>query len=227
MFDFKGHRVEKDIILTCVRWYLAYLLSYRNLEEMIAKRGVRVDHSNIYRWVQKFTPKLEVAFRRPGSKRPVGKSWRMDETYIKIKGQWKYLYRAVDKNGQTIDFLLTPIATRRSHYSFFKKAVRQHGLPEKITIDRSGANIAALEALKEENARKIEIRQTKYLNNRVKQDHRAVKRIVRPMLGFKSFGSARIRLQGIELMHMIKKGQMIPVDGRDLSAAERFYSLAA
>ena len=226
MIDFKGHRVEKDIILTCVRWYLAYPLSYRNLEEMMAERGASVDHSNIYRWVQKFTPQLEAAFRK-GKKRPVGNSWRMDETYIKIKGQWKYLYRAVDKEGQTIDFLLTAHRDKKAAKRFLRKAVGQHGLPAKITIDKSGANTAAIEALKEETGQEIEIRQIKYLNNLVEQDHRAIKRIARPMLGFKSFRSARTTLQGIELMHMIKKGQMITVEGQVLSAAEQFYSLAA
>jgi len=226
VIDFKGYRFEKDIILTCVRWYLAYPLSYRNLEEMMAERGVPVDHSNIYRWVQKFSPQLEAVFRR-GRKRPVGQSWRMDETYIKIKGQWKYLYRAVDKEGQTIDFLLTARRDKKAALRFFKKAVRQHGLPEKVTIDKSGANTAALEALIEETGAEIEIRQVKYLNNVVEQDHRAIKRIVRPMLGFKSFVSARCTLAGIELMHMIKKGQMIIVDGQGLSAAQQFYSLAA
>lgn len=226
MIDFKGHRFEQDLILTCVRWYLAYPLSYRNLEEMMAERGVEVDHSNIYRWVQKFTPPLEATFRN-GKKRPVGSSWRMDETYIKVKGEWKYLYRAVDKAGQTIDFLLTAHRDKKAALRFFKKATRQHGLPEKVTIDKSGANTAAIEALKEETGHAIEIRQNKYLNNLVEQDHRAVKRIVRPMLGFQSFRSARVTLQGIELMHMIKKGQMITVDGRGLSAAEQFYSLAA
>ena len=226
MIDFKGHRFEREIILLCVRWYLAYSLSYRNLKEMMAERGVTVDPSNIYRWVQKFTPKLEAAFRK-GRKPPVGKSWRMDETYIKIKGKWRYLYRAVDKAGRTIDFLLTAQRDKKAALRFFKKAVRQDGLPEKVTIDKSGANTAALETLIEETGAAIEIRQTKYLNNLVEQDHRAVKRIVRPMLGFKSFGSARITLQGIELMHMIKKRQMITVDGQGLSAAERFYSLAA
>jgi len=226
MIDFKGHRVEKDVILTCVRWYLAYPLSYRNLEEMMAERGVPIDHSNIYRWVQKFTPQLEAAFRK-GKKRPIGKSWRMDETYIKIKGQWRYLYRAVDKEGQTIDFLLTAHRDKKAALRFFKKAVRQHGLPDKVTIDQSGANTAALEALKEETGATIEIRQNKYLNNIVEQDHRAVKRIVRPMLGFKSFQSARLTLAGIELMHMLKKGQMILANGQALSAAGQFYSLAA
>ncbi len=226
MIDFKGHRVEKDIILTCVRWYLAYPLSYRNLEEMMAERGAPVDHSNIYRWVQKFTPKLEAAFRK-GRKRPVGNSWRMDETYIKIKGQWRYLYRAVDKEGQTIDFLLAAHRDKKAAKRFLRKAVGQHGLPEKITIDKSGANTAAIEALVEETSHEIEIRQIKYLNNLIEQDHRSIKRIVRPMLGFQSFRSARITVQGVELMHMIKKGQMITVDGQGLSAAELFYSLAA
>ncbi len=193
---------------------------------MMAERGVAVGHSNIYRWVQKFTPKLEAAFRK-GKKRPVGKSWRMNETYIKINGQWRYLYRAVDTGGQTIDFLLTVHRDKAAALRFFKKAVRQHGLPEKVTIDKSGANTAALEALIEETGAEIEIRQIKYLNNLVEQDHRAVKRIVRPMLGFQSFRSARITLAGIELMHMIKKGQMLTIEGQDLSAAEQFYSLAA
>ena len=226
MIDFKGHRFEKNIILLCVRWYLAYPLSYRNLEEMMEERGVRIDHTNIYRWVRKFTPQLEAKFRK-GKKRPVGNSWRMDETYIKIKGQWKYLYRAVDKAGQTIDFLLTARRDKKAALRFFKKAVRQHGLPDKVTIDKSGANTAAIKALKEETGQEIEIRQIKYLNNLVEQDHRSIKRIVQPMMGFKSFPSARVTLQGIELMHMIKKGQMISIDEQALSAAEQFYSLAA
>src|SRR5512147_642401 len=221
MIDFKGHRFEKHIILLCVRWYLAYQLSYRNLEEMREERGVEVDHSNIYRWVQKFTPQLEATCRK-GKKRPVGRSWRMDETYIKIKGQWRYLYRAVDRDGQTIDFLLTAHRDKKAARRFFKKAVRQHGLPAKVTIHKSGANTAALEALIEETEATIVIRQSKYLNNVVEQDHRAVKRIVRPMLGFHAFRSARVTLQGIELMHMIKKGQRIVAHGQKLSATGQF-----
>jgi len=151
----------------------------------------------------------------------------MDETYIKINGQWKYLYRAVDQAGQSIDFLLTGHRDKNAALRFFRKALRQHGFPEKVTIDKSGANTAALEALQVETGATIEIRQNKYLNNLVEQDHRAVKRIVRPMLGFKSFWSARRTLAGIELMHMLKKGQMLAADGQHLSAAEQFYSLAA
>jgi transposase-like protein len=160
MVDFTGHRFAKDIILICVRWYLAYPRSYRNLEEMMAERGVQVHHSNIYRWVQKFTLKLEAAFRRSGSKRSVGKSWRMDETYTKVNGLWEYLYRAVDKAGQSVDVRLTPHRDTKAALRFFRKAPRQHGLPEKATIDRSGTNSAALEALQEETAATIEIRQT-------------------------------------------------------------------
>jgi putative transposase len=226
MINFKGHRIEKAIILTCVRWYLAYPLSYRNLKEMMEERGLSVDHTNIYRWVQKFTPKLDAVFRK-GNKRPVGKSWRADETYIKINGQWRYLYRAVDRDGQTIDFLLTAHRDKQAALRFFKKAIRQHGFPIKVTIDKSGANTAALEALQEETGQAIKIRQSKYLNNLIEQDHRAIKRIIRPMLGFKSFRSARTTLQGVELMHMIKKGQLISDDSQNLSAAGQFYSLAA
>ncbi|WP_027156483.1 IS6 family transposase [Methylobacter luteus] len=226
MIDFKGHRIEKAIILICIRWYLAYPLSYRNLEEMMAERGVTIDHSNIYRWIQKFTPKLEAAFRK-SKKHSVGKSWRMDEMVIKIKGQWMYLYRTVDKEGQTIDFLLTAHRNKKAALRFLKKAVRQHGLSDKVAIDKSGANTAALETFQEETGHKIEIRQSKYLSNRIEQDHRAIKRIVRPMLAFKTFASARCTLRGIELMHMIKKGQMLMIDGQSLSTAEQFYALAA
>jgi transposase-like protein len=164
----------------------------------------------------------------PQSTRPSpARRLRQQYPYIKIKGQWRYLYRAVDKEGQTIDFLLTAHRDKKAALRFFKKAVRQHGLPDKVTIDQSGANTAALEALQEETDATIEIRQNKYLNNVVEQDHRAVKRIIRLMLGFKSFYSARLTLAGIELMHMLKKGQMIRVNGQELSAAEQFYSLPA
>jgi transposase-like protein len=165
-------------------------LSDRNLEESLAERGVEVDHSSVDRWVHKLTPQWEAAFRK-GNKRLVGRSWRMDETSIKIKGQWKYPYRAVDRDGQTIDLLLTAHRDQKAARRFFRKAMRQQGLLEKVTIDKSGVNTAALDAFKEETGAKIEVRQIKCLNHRVEQDHRAVKRIVRPMLGFKSFHSAR------------------------------------
>jgi putative transposase len=225
MISFKGAHFVKDIILTCVRWYLAYPLSYRQLEELMQERGVSVDHATIHRWVLKYTPRLEEAFHR--RKRSVGRSWRMDETYIKVKGEWRYLYRAVDKQGQTIDFLLTEHRDQAAALRFLTQAFHRHGVPEKITIDGSEANEAAIKRYNEEHGTAIEIRQIKYLNNIVEQDHRAVKRITRPMLGFKSFAAAQDTLAGIELMHMIKKRQLV-VEERDegLTAAEQFFSLA-
>lgn len=211
-----------DVILLCVRWYVAYSLSLRNLEEMMAERGIEVDHSSVHRWVIKLVPLFEKAFRR--HKRPVGKSWRMDETYVKVKGQWKFLYRAVDKEGNTVDFLLRAHRDKAAARRYFEKAINQNGEPETITVDKSGANRAALESLNVERSTPIEVRQNKYLNNIVEQDHRAIKRIVKPMMGFKDFWCARIILAGIELMHMIRKGQMKD-DGVDRTVAAQFYSL--
>ena len=222
MIDFKGSQFERDIILWCVRWYVAYPISYRQLEEMMAERGVEVDHSSLNRWVLKYTPLLEMAFRR--RKRPVGTSWRLDETYISVKGQWKYLYRAVDKAGHTVDFLLTAKRDRKAASCFLRKAIDQCGTPEKITIDKSRANGAAIEDYNSDMQTSIELRQVKYLNNIVEQDHRAIKRLTRPMLGFKSFWSAAITLAGIEIMHMIRKGQLICKC--TLTPAQQFYSLA-
>ena len=161
------------------------------------ERGVEVDHSTINRWVIKYSPQLEEAFHR--RKRAVWMSWRMDETYIKVKGEWKYLYRAVDKQGQTIDFLLTEHRDKEAALRFLKKAIRRNGLPEKITIDGSDANEAAIKSYNEAHGTAIIIRQVKYLNNIVEQDHRGVKRVTRPMLGFKAFDAAQDTLVGIEL----------------------------
>jgi len=224
--SFKGSHFPQEIILTGVRWYVAYPLSTRHVEALMPERGVHVDHSTINRWVVKYSPQLEEAFHR--RKRPVWVSWRMDETYIKIKGQWYYLYRAVDKTGQTIDFLLTEQRDEEAALRFLKKAIRRHGVPEKITIDGSAANEAAITSYNEEYGTAIEIRKVKYLNNIVEQDHRGVKRVTRPMLGFKSFDAAQDTLVGIELMHMIEKRQMVVESGDEsLTAAELFYSLAA
>jgi putative transposase len=224
--SFKGAHFPKEIILMGVRWYVAYPLSYRHVEELLEERGVPIDHATIQRWVVKYSPQLEEAFHR--RKRAVWVSWRMDETYIRVKGEWRYLYRAVDKQGQTIDFLLTEQRDQEAALRFLKKAIRRHGVPEKITIDGSAANEAAIKNYNEEHGTAIEIRKIKYLNNIVEQDHRGVKRVTRPMLGFKSFEAAQDTLVGIELMHMIKKRQLVVEEGDEgLTAAEQFYSLAA
>src|SRR5471032_2948639 len=201
---------------------LHYPLSLRHLEEMMTERGIAVDHSTVHRWAIKLLPVLEKAFRR--CKRAVGKSWRMDETYVKIRGEWKYLYRAVDKEGDTVDFLLRARRNKAAAQRYFEKSIQQNGVPETVTIDKSGANLAALHAVNAERATTIKIRQVKYLNNVVEQDHRAIKRIIRPMLGFKDLRWERVILRGIE-MHMIAKGQMKHAGKIKPSAACHFYSL--
>ncbi|ENA1744254.1 IS6 family transposase [Yersinia ruckeri] len=227
MSAFKRLHYPVDIIAQCVRWYLAYALSLRNLEEMMAERGIIVDDSTLHRWVIRLVPLLDKVFRR--HKRTVSRRWRMDETYIKIKGQWKYLYRAVDTAGHTIDFLLTAKRDAAAALRFFRKAIRHHDEPEIVTIDKSGANTAALATLntnKPEEER-ITIRQSKYLNNLVEQDHRNIKRRIRSMLGFSSFRRAQTILAGIELVHMIRKGQLDHPGGAALSPVEQFYLLGA
>ena len=205
-----------------VRWYVAYPISYRQIEEMMEERGVEVDHSTLNRWVLKYVPLLEAQFC--ARKRSVGSSWRLDETYVKIKGAWKYLYRAVDKAGATVDFLLTARRDGKAAFRFLRKAIRCNGTPEKITIDKSGANAAAIGRYNTDHKAGIEMRQIKYLNNIVEQDHRAIRRQIRPMLGFKSFWSAAVTLAGVELMHMIRKGQLL-LRGK-LCSAQQSYSLA-
>jgi transposase-like protein len=224
MLATKGMRFPIDIILVCIRWYAAYPLSYRHLEEIIQERGVFVDHSSINRWAIRFLPLLEKVFRK--HKRPVGSSWRMDETYIKVKGVWKYLYRAVDKEGKTVDFLLTARRDKVTALRFFEKATKASGVPEKVTMDKSGVNKAAMDEINAGRQTLIVVRQVKYLNNIVEQDHRAIKRVTRPMLNFKSFRAAKNVLAGIELMHMIRKGQLMLQGCIKLSFADQFYALA-
>ena len=224
MLDTKRMRFPLEMISVCIRWYAAYPLSYRHIEELMQERGAFVDHSSINRWAIRFLPLLEKTFRK--YKRPVGSSWRMDETYIKINGQWKYFYRAVDKEGQTVDFLLSAKRDKAAAMRFFNKAMLFNGLPDKIAMDKSGANKAAIDQMIEDKGLSVIVRQIKYLNNIVEQDHRSIKRMTRPMLGFKSFRAARNILAGIELMHMLRKGQLNLVGCEDMSFADQFYALA-
>lgn len=202
--------------MTAVRWYVAYSLSYRDIEEMMLERGVAVDHSTINRWVLKYSPLLETKFRRK-YKSSVGTSWRMDETYINVKGKWTYLYRAVDKEGKTIDFMLSQKSDKKAAKRFFVKAFGSNGLPEKITIDKSGSNKLALKSINlilmflsilSGRPLSILIRDIKYLNNIIEQDHRGIKKATRPMKGFKSFESGEATLAGIELHRMLKKDSL-------------------
>ncbi len=191
----------------------------------MAERGIKIDHGTLNRWVVHYAPKLEKAFHKK-KKRP-GDRWRMDETYLKVRGQWRDYYRAVDKEGHTVDFLLTAKRDTKAALRFFNKAIGRNGKPGLINIDKSGANKAGIKQFNSDNNRRVKIRQCKYLNNIVEQDRRRVKRITRSMLGFKSFHSAQSTLAGIELVAMLKKGQMKKNIAGTLSPAEQFYALAA
>jgi transposase, IS6 family len=208
--NFKWKHYQPEIIITCVRWYLKYPLSYRNLEEMMEERNVEVDHTTIMRWVNQYSPEINKKIRKHLNR--TNDSWRVDETYVKVKGKWTYLYRAVDSNGNTIDFMLSKKRNKKAARKFFKKALRSahNRTPRVINVDKNIAYPPAIDKLKEYNKlpEKIELRKVKYLNNIVEQDHRHIKRIIRPMMGFKSFKSASKTIQGIEAMNMIRKGQV-------------------
>jgi len=227
VIDFKGVHYPKSVILHAVFFYVRYAVSYRDLEEILAERGIGVDHATLNRWVVKFAPLI--ADRAQARKRPTAKSWRMDETYIKVKGRWTYLYRAIDRNGKTLDFQLSERRNLAAARRFFKRAIATNGLPDRVVIDNSGANLAGLQAVNviqkfTGGGRAVEIRQVKYLNNVLEQDHRFIKLITRPMIGFKAFHSAAATIAGIEPAHMIRKKQ-IPTNGA--SASQTFAALAA
>ena len=207
---FKWKHFVGEIILQIVRRYLKYPLSYRNLKEMMAERGIKVDHTTIMRWVHQYSPEIEKKIKR--HLRPTNDSWRVDETYIKVKGKWKYLYRAVDSDGDTIDFMLSSKRDKKAAKRFFKKALssNHNQITRVITVDKNPAYLPAIDELKNEKnlSKNVEIRQTRYLNSIAEQDHRSIKRIIVPMLGFQFFRSASNTLKGIEAMNMIKKRQV-------------------
>ena len=207
---FKGRQFPAEVIVLCVRWYLRYPLSYLHVAELVAERGVEVDASCIWRWVQAYAPELNKRCR-PHLK-PTNKSYRIDETYIKVKGEDKYLYRALDSTGQTIDFLLTAKRDTAAAKRFLRKAIDASGnpMPRVINVDKKPAHPAALEALKTDGQipRRVVLRQCKYLNNVIEQDHRTVKKRVWLAKGYGTFQSAWRTLQGIEAVNMIRKGRV-------------------
>jgi transposase-like protein len=205
---FKGRQFDRDIIILCVRWYLRFKLSFRDLVEMMAERGISLAHTTIMRWIARYVPEFEKRWNRFA--RRVGTSWRVDETYVKIKGKWTYLYRAVDKQGKTVDFLLRAKRDVAAAKAFFRRAFESQGrLPQKITLDGYQASHRAAREFLEQHQRgaRTTIRSSKYLNNLIEQDHRSIKLRLGPMLGFKGFRNASITIAGIELMHRIRKGQ--------------------
>jgi IS6 family transposase len=207
---FKWKHYRGEIILQAVRWYLDYSLSFRNVAEMMEERGFSMVHTTIMRWVHEYGPLLDQRLRR--HLKLTNDSWKVDETYIKVKGKWKYLYRAVDSEGNTIDFLLCARRNRKAAKRFFLKALGSchTQIPRIITLDKNAAYPPAIRELQTEKklSHHSQIQRIKYLNNRIEQDHRFIKKLVRPMLGFQSFRTATRILKGIEAMHMIKKGQV-------------------
>ena len=186
----------------------ALVLSLRDLVEMMAERGLSLAHTTIMRWVRHYTPEFEKRWRRFSL--AVGLSWRVDETYVKIRGESCYLYRAVDRAGRTVDFRLSTRRDVAAAKAFFRKAIRsQQRLPQTITLDAYAASHRAVRELKADGSlpRETKLRSSKYLNNLIEQDHRSVKQRVAVMLGFKKFRNAAITIAGIELMHRIRKGQ--------------------
>ena len=206
---FRYRHYEDDFILLCVRWYVTYRLSLRDLAEIMAERGLELHPSTIWRWVQRFMPEFEKRWKRLA--RPVGCSWRCDETYILVRGRWCYLYRAVDKLGRTVDFRLSKTRDIAAATAFFRKALVTVGTrgPRKITLDGHRPTHRALRLLRRERPawRRVRVRTSRYLNNIVEQDHRAVKRRCAAMHGLKSFAAAAITIAGIELAHRIRKRQ--------------------
>lgn len=212
MSDFKWRHFEGEVILQCVRWYCRYGISYRDLEEMMEERGVKVDHTTIYRWVHRYAPEMEKRLRWYW-RHSFDSSWRVDETYVKVRGQWKYLYRAIDKCGRTIDFYLSHTRSAATAKQFLCKAIKgqkQWDKPDKINTDKNPAYGAAIAVMKEAgkcNA-DLEHRQVKYLNNRLEADHGKLKRLIHPVRGFKSVKTAYATIKGFEVMRMFRKGQM-------------------
>jgi transposase-like protein len=205
---FEGRHFDREIIVLCVRWYLRFKLSFRDLAEIMAERKLSMAHTTIMRWVHHYAPEFERRWTRFA--RPVGTSWRVDETYVKIRGQWVYLYRAVDRAGKTVDFRLSTRRNVAAAKAFFRKAVKSQGsIPTTITLDGYAASHRAVRELKAAGqlAANTNLRPSKYLNNLIEQDHRGVKLRIGPMLGFKRFRTAATTIAGIELLRRIHKGQ--------------------
>ena len=221
---FKWRHFEPQIILCAVRWYLRFSLSYRDVEELLAERGVAVDHSTIWRWVQRYAPELEQRLRR--HLKPTNRSWRVDETYVRVKGRWCYLYRAIDSEGATIEFFLSPFRDLDAAKSQFRRALRNgaHPQPRVINTDLAPTYTSAIPALQRSGviAKRCLHRPVRYLNNINEQDHRAIKKRVNAKQGFRAFGAARRTIAGYEAIHMMRKGQVRWLPAHDVKRQIQF-----
>ena len=223
---FKWRQTAPAPILCAVRWYLRYSLSLRDVEELFAERGVAADHTTIWRWVQHYGPALEQRLRR--QLKPTNKSWRVDETYIRVKGRWCYLYRAIDSTGATIDFLLSALRDAAAAKCLFRQALcdPSHPQPRVINTDKARLYCAAIAGMKAEGIlrRRCHHRPVQYLNNILEQDHRAIKRRVKAKQSFREFHAAQRTIEGYEAMHMIRKGQARWISGNHVCRQNQFIA---
>src|SRR5919112_4818575 len=223
---FKWRHYAPDVILLCVRWYCRFQLSYRDIEEMMRERGLEVDHSTVFRWVQRYAPEINKRVR-PHLKMS-GTSYRVDETYIKVGKSCKYLYRAVDKEGNTIEFMLSAKRDVSAAKWFFKKLMRadHRRLPFTIGTDKHASYPEAFAVSVKERVlpQDCKLRRVKYLNNIIEQDHRAIRRRWRAMQCFRSFHTAERTIEGVEALHMMRKGQIKRLDGRDAAGQAKFVA---
>ena len=223
---FKWRHTEPELILCAVRWYLRYSLSFRDVEELLSERGLEVDHTTIWRWVQRYGPELEERLRR--HLKTINRSWRVDETDVRVKGRWCYLYRALDSTGATIDFVLSGRRDAAAATRLFRKALTDpaHPQPRVINTDQARLYGSAIAGMKKEGIlrRRCRHRPVQYVNNIVEQDHRAIKRRVKAKQGFREFQAARRTIQGYETMHMIRKGQARWVSGSDIRRQIHFIN---
>ena len=207
---FKWKHFKGDIILWLVRWYGRYALSYNDLKEMAAERGLTIQRSTIYRWVQEYS--VELKERVKARMKQTCDSWKLDETYIKIKGKWHYLYRAIDKHGQTLDWMLSRYRNKKSAKRFFKKILKQPHviMPRVINVDKSPTFPPALKECQNEASFNAEtkLRPIKYLNNAMENDHKAIKSKSRYRQWYQTFETARRAIDLMESMRMIQKGQL-------------------
>jgi transposase, IS6 family len=197
---FAGFRFPREVISLAVRWYLRYGLSYRDIEELLAERGITVDHVSIYRWVQRFTPEF-IEAARPCRHAPGGR-WFVDETYVKVAGRWTYLYRAIDQHGQVIDVLLSARRDQAAARRFFTRALRAGLVPAEVTTDRAPACPRVVDELIPSALHIVE----QYANNPIEADHGRLKARPRPMRGLKLHRSARILAAGHAFVQNLRRG---------------------